>query len=143
MRERPPRVGVYALVIQGPRKMTIRIGRLGRVEFTRGVYVYIGSALNSLEGRVSRHFRKMKRKHWHIDYLLGRSGVRLIGVSTRPTVRRLECTMSRAVQGRSLSSIRGFGCSDCSCDSHLHYLKNIQLASRVLSDVGVIRSSEG
>ncbi len=137
----PREVGVYALLITVPKRRTIRIGRLGLLRFSRGVYVYIGSALNSLEGRISRHFRSTKRIHWHIDYLLDSSGVKLSGVATRPTVVKLECRMSQTVQKRSLSSVDGFGCSDCKCSSHLHYFENIETASRTLSGAGFVGRS--
>jgi len=133
-----PQTGVYALLIKLPMQKTIRIGRLGPVSSGRGVYVYIGSALNSFEGRISRHFRIEKKKHWHVDFLIGYSGVRLLGVATRPTSKKLECAMSRAVQERALSSVSRFGCSDCNCDSHLHYVRTPQRAHKVLSEAGFV-----
>jgi Uri superfamily endonuclease len=136
-----PNAGVYALLIQVPKQETIRIGRLGPVSFGQGVHVYIGSALNSLEGRVSRHFRTEKQKHWHVDFLLGGTGVKLLEVASRRTRREIECTMSRAVQKRALSSTRRFGCSDCKCDSHLHYVRTLQRAYKVLAEAGFVRPS--
>jgi len=135
-----PRTGVYALLIQVPEQETIRIGRLGPISFDQGIHVYIGSALNSLEGRISRHFRAAKKKHWHVDFLLDGTGPKLVGVATRLTRRNLECTMSRVVQNRALSSIPRFGCSDCKCSSHLHYLRTTQRAYNILSDAGFVRN---
>jgi Uri superfamily endonuclease len=135
MRKRPYNVGIYGLIIHVPRQETIRIGRLGPVSFDQGIYVYIGSALNSLKGRISRHFRKTKRKHWHIDHLVESQGVRLAGVATRPTTQRLECLVSRAVARRALSSISRFGCSDCKCASHLHRFETFSRASKTLSSL--------
>ncbi len=137
-----PHTGVYALIIQVPRQETIRIGRLGPVAFARGIHVYVGSALNSLEGRISRHFRPTKRKHWHVDFLVMSSGVKLVAVASRPTTRAIECAMSRAIRKRALSGTRGFGSSDCKCDSHLHYFKTLQKASKVLAEVGFVRPSK-
>jgi Uri superfamily endonuclease len=134
----PRKVGVYALLITVPKNRTVRVGRLGPRRFSQGVYVYVGSAMNSLEGRISRHFRSTKRTHWHIDYFLDSSGVRLAGVATRPTVARLECRMSQVIQKRFLSSVDGFGCSDCKCDSHLHYFENLETASKTLSAAGFV-----
>lgn len=128
--------GVYALIIHMPADGRIRIGQLGRIFFIAGVYVYIGSALNSLEARVSRHFQKSKRKHWHVDFLLARPDVKLLSAGTRRTTRHLECTMSRAVQARADYSIDHFGCSDCSCTSHLHYLGTPARALRVIEKSG-------
>ena len=35
-----------------------------------------------------------------------------------PTTQRLECRLASTLGGNGIS---GFGCSDCSCDSHLLY----------------------
>jgi Uri superfamily endonuclease len=136
MREKSPLGGIYALVIGVPRRKTIRIGRLGPLDFSPGFYVYVGSAMNSLQGRIRRHLRTRKRKHWHIDYLLGSSDARLARVAVRPTVRRIECAMSLALQRRALSSVHRFGCSDCNCGSHLHKFGASRGASNALVDLG-------
>jgi Uri superfamily endonuclease len=136
MRKSPPLGGIYSLVITVPKRKTIRIGRLGPIDFSPGVYVYMGSALNSLHGRVRRHLRTTKQKHWHIDYLLSSPGTSLTTIAVRPTVRKIECTMSRSLQRRALSCIHGFGCSDCSCDSHLHYFTTARMATDALVDLG-------
>lgn len=138
MKRSPHTAGVYALLIRVPRRETIRVGRLGPVELARGVYIYVGSALNSLEGRIARHLRRKKRTHWHIDYLLRTTGVKVAGVAIRHATRRLECEMSRKVQKGAFSCIHGFGCSDCKCNSHLHYLRDFQAASKVLIGAGFV-----
>ncbi len=61
------------------------VGRLGKREFDAGLYVYTGSALNSLPGRVGRHLRKLKKKHWHIDYLIADASVEIVGVAWKNT----------------------------------------------------------
>jgi Uri superfamily endonuclease len=133
-------VGVYALIIRVPTQETITVGGLGPVKFASGIYVYLGSALNSLEGRVSRHFKRTKQQHWHVDYLTAGPGVRLAGVAVRPTARKIECAMSRAIQRRALSSIQGFGCSDCECDSHLHHFGTLSKACTAVSEQGFVYS---
>ncbi|MEE9474859.1 MAG: GIY-YIG nuclease family protein, partial [Candidatus Hydrothermarchaeaceae archaeon] len=62
--------GIYALIITLEEDKNICVGKLGPVDFKKGYYVYIGSALNSLEGRINRHRRKDKKLRWHVDYLL-------------------------------------------------------------------------
>ncbi len=37
-----------------------------------------------------------------------------------PTDQNLECTIAKQI-GAVCKSIRGFGCTDCSCVSHLHF----------------------
>ncbi|MFB6215830.1 MAG: DUF123 domain-containing protein, partial [Candidatus Aenigmatarchaeota archaeon] len=44
------------------------MGALGKIDFRQGVYVYVGSAMNSVEKRLERHFSDNKKMHWHIDY---------------------------------------------------------------------------
>ena len=111
--------GTYCLVIHLPRDETIAIGRRNH-DFQKGYYVYVGSALNSLEKRIERHKRKEKKKHWHIDYFL--EYAKIIGVETIISDRRLECTVSRKVKQLADSEpMKGFGSSDCNCFTHLYY----------------------
>jgi Uri superfamily endonuclease len=95
---------------------TILVGKKGLIHFQKGCYVYVGSAFNGLEQRVQRHLRKQKKKHWHIDYLLPYT--RVIEVFYKESTQREECTIAETFEG-VFSSIPGFGCSDCSCASHL------------------------
>ena len=62
--------GSYLLVAKLEKDRTIHVGKLGDIKFNRGLHVYVGSALNGLEQRIERYFRKNKKMHWHIDYLL-------------------------------------------------------------------------
>ena len=66
--------GSYLLLIELKDKETIQIGKLGKIDFMKGFYVYIGSAINGLEQRINRHLRKEKKLHWHIDFLLKSAG---------------------------------------------------------------------
>ena len=137
MTPRPPNGGVYALFLRVPTKRTVRIGGLGTREFASGVYVYVGSARNSLPGRISRHLRRAKKKHWHIDYLLDGVIARPLGVAWKPTILRIECSVSRSLSSSASTSVEGFGCSDCDCASHLHYFPLFHKAVKVLSQLGL------
>ncbi len=112
--------GIYCLVLRS-RPCNIRIGRLGDRQFPDGWLVYVGSALGpgGLK-RVARHIRlareKDRKPRWHIDYLTLSHHVILERVVCAPTARQLECTLAREIGG---DSVAGFGCSDCSCHSHL------------------------
>ena len=110
--------GTYVLLIHVPFSLIIPVGDLGSIHFKAGYYAYVGSALGGLEHRISRHLREQKRVHWHIDYLLSRS--RIVDVVFAETVDRKECAIANRLKER-LSSVRGFGCSDCKCSSHLFY----------------------
>jgi len=70
--------GTYALVMSLKGEVAIVVGRLvmkgktfagSEITFPPGYYVYFGSAHGGLSARVSRHLKREKRLHWHIDYL--------------------------------------------------------------------------
>lgn len=128
--------GAYCLILRIPRACAVRVGALGRVRFSAGVYVYVGSAMRGLSARVARHRRRAKRKHWHIDYLTGRRGVRITEVFVRFSQERQECHIAQAVAGAG-EVIRGFGSSDCKCAGHLFRLKKADL--RLFEGLGMRR----
>jgi Uri superfamily endonuclease len=109
----------YQLLIDVSQPLRRRIGRLGTFDFPVGRYVYTGSAKRNLEQRIARHIRAEKTMHWHIDYLLAASSVRVIKVIRS---RRGECALNHAAPGRVW--VLGFGASDCraDCGAHLKYL---------------------
>ena len=96
----------------------LEIGRFGRFEFPAGKYVYMGSAKKNMEARITRHFSKLKRLRWHIDYLLG-PHAKVVGVELFD---REECVVNQEIEGDVL--VPGFGSTDCrnKCGSHLKYL---------------------
>ena len=54
--------GIYCLVIHLPGPKEIRVGKLGRMAFEAGYYIYVGSAMLSLEARLKRHRSKRKKQ---------------------------------------------------------------------------------
>ena len=54
--------GVYVLLIWVKIKRKIRIGKLEPLEFARGLYFYVGRALNGLEKRIKRHLEERQEK---------------------------------------------------------------------------------
>ena len=62
--------GTYCLIIHLSKDTTIEVGKRGSINFSKGYYVYVGSALNSLESRLKRHLSHNKKLFWHVDYLL-------------------------------------------------------------------------
>ena len=128
--------GSYALVIRVPYAVPIHVGSLGALTFKGGYYVYVGSALNSLRGRIDRHFRTKKQVHWHIDYLTVSPTVRLVEAWVNLTTRRTECSKSRMIQKHTSESIKRFGASDCDCYSHLHHFDSLKRLRRILSAGG-------
>lgn len=110
--------GSYILVIQLKEDQKIQIGKLSRIHFSKGLYVYIGSALNGLEQRLNRHLRKGKKNHWHIDYLLKHGNV--IDIFYNESNGKEECNYAKKFEEKLLP-ILNFGSSDCKCKSHLFY----------------------
>ena len=124
--------GSYILVINVNADTDILIGKLGNFIFKEGTYCYIGSAMgkigsSSLENRIKRHisFPKQKNKHWHIDYLLENKDVSLIKLFLIPHKQKLECMLAQELLNMSDSFIERFGSSDCDCQSHLTYFKDL------------------
>ena len=113
--------GCYCLIINLNKTCEIEIGKLGKIEFKKGHYVYVGSAMNSLESRIKRHLSDEKKLHWHIDYMLKKSKV--YDVIYCESTKKIECALSQHISTHS-DGINNFGCSDCQCESHLYYFKN-------------------
>jgi len=122
--------GIYTLAIRLERNARCRIAALGTNCFKKGMYLYTGSARGqgstSLERRIERHGGRQKSRFWHIDYLLGINGCRIVACVYSETSRDLECAANRTIQkstGRD-HPMRGFGSSDCNCRSHLMYIQS-------------------
>ncbi|KUJ98871.1 MAG: hypothetical protein PWP49_577 [Thermococcaceae archaeon] len=109
--------GSYLLVIYLERDANIRT-KAREFRLKKGYYIYVGSAMNSLEKRVARHFKKKKRLHWHIDFLLQKA--RLLSAYLIPSEERLEEELSRTV-GEVFKGIEGFGASDVGVKTNLYY----------------------
>ena len=111
--------GSYVLVLHLSQDRRLEVGKLGRFEFPSGYYLYFGSALNGLAGRIRRHLRREKKLHWHIDFLTAVAPVVQVWWVAREE--RCECHWSRAALGHrgARATARGFGASDCRCPTHL------------------------
>lgn len=120
--------GTYCLVINVKSDVKIEIGKvLGEIEFKKGCYMYVGSAMNSLETRVQRHLSNDKKKHWHIDYLLLNDSSNIENVIVNISDKKIECELAETISENE-KTIPGFGCSDCNCQSHLIYFENRKIA---------------
>ncbi|MFC1970726.1 DUF123 domain-containing protein [Chloroflexota bacterium] len=115
--------GTYALVIVLGIELRLRIGKLGIFNLSPGYYVYVGSALGGLSGRLARHLRSEKNLHWHIDYLRQQAGVTEIWYAIGRD--KLECKWNAILTNLpgAIPSVPGFGASDCRCFSHLTYFQ--------------------
>ncbi len=112
----------YQLYFELPTAARIRVGKLGTYLFARGSYVYTGSARKNIRGRIIRHLTCHKKKHWHIDYILSRPGIRFIKVLVS---NEEECALNGRAPGKAM--IPGFGSSDCTCgcSSHLKFISSV------------------
>ena len=112
---------------------TIEIGSYGRINFKKGYYLYTGSAMNSLSSRIKRHLRKEKTMRWHIDYLIPYlQDLKAIPIQSSED---LECLLSESLSSVSEGYIKGFGSSDCHCQSHLYWMKNNPLSDERFIDM--------
>jgi Uri superfamily endonuclease len=114
--------GIYCLVFRNPGSL-IKVGALGALTFRDGWHIYIGSALGSgglqrLRRHISLNRLHDKQPKWHVDYLLTSPGFSLVYVVYALTADRMECQIAREM---NKGLIPKFGCSDCSCSSHLLY----------------------
>ena len=73
--------GSYCLIIDISRDIKQGIGKMGELNFKKGLYIYVGSAMNNIEKRVERHIKTSKGRNkilfWHIDYLLSNRNVKI------------------------------------------------------------------
>lgn len=112
--------GTYCLILMLHKDKQITIGKLGKIQFPKGIYIYVGSALANMEKRIERHLRQDKKMHWHIDYFLRHACIEDIAKIESPD--RIECSLAHLISYLPYSrSIPRFGSSDCSCPSHLFY----------------------
>jgi len=109
--------GCYILVLKLDEDTRIATGGLGDVLYRRGYYLYAGSARVALSKRMERHCRKRKKLFWHVDYLRERASLhKVLAIRTESDI---ECALAAGLKKVSRWSVPGFGCSDCSCKSHL------------------------
>lgn len=124
--------GFYALLVSLSRGISIEVGSLGIMSLRPGIYVYVGSGLgagsSSIGGRLGRHFGGAKSRYWHIDYLLSDSHGKAIAAIYSETYTRMECKLVKRLLRSSRIRVaqRGFGSSDCSCNSHLVILEELR-----------------
>ena len=109
--------GSYILILRLPVKKEIEVGKLGKIQFKKGFYLYAGSARKNLTQRLERHRRERKKLFWHIDYLRAHAEVhQALPIRASDS---LECELAGALKKISGWEVPNFGSSDCSCNSHL------------------------
>ncbi len=109
--------GCYIIILYLNDNKKIKIGKLGKINFYKGYYFYVGSAKKNLSKRIERHKRKRKKFHWHIDYL--RNEAEFINDIIIRTDKDMECRLANKLKAITDETIKKFGSSDCNCESHL------------------------
>ncbi len=117
--------GTYLLVL----KLEYGVSIKDRWRLEPGLYAYVGSAMNDLVARVSRHLRKEKKKHWHIDHLLEHA--KILSVIMIPSELRLEESLSLALSERFDGPV-GFGSSDLKVKTNLYRVDQIDELFKVI-----------
>lgn len=108
--------GVYLLFFELSEPKKLQIGALEEIGFDTGTYIYTGSGRNSVEKRIERHFSNPENKFWHIDYFSAEAEP--LDYFILPEKSDYECFMAGRLQDW-FEPVKGFGSSDCNCDSHL------------------------
>ncbi len=119
--------GSYLLILNLKRTRKIDVGKLGKIHFRKGYYIYVGSAMANLSKRMERHRRLRKQHRWHIDALRAIAEFRSI-LAIRSSD-RLECEVAEAMSEIAEWSIPRFGSTDCSCETHLFGMSNDPIQS--------------
>jgi sugar fermentation stimulation protein A len=125
--------GSYLLILKLKEDRKVDIGKWGEVLFKKGFYVYVGSAMANLSKRMDRHRRLRKRHHWHIDDL--RAVAEFHSILAIRASERLECEISETLSEIAEWDIPGFGCSDCSCETHLFGMASDPVHSRTFQEL--------
>ena len=113
--------GTYALIMRCRETGHTAIGKLGQMVLRPGFYIYVGSAFGpgGINARVTRHRRRNKKLHWHIDYLRRHTALLETWALTGPV--NLEHDWATVLTDKYEVAQQRFGASDCRCISHLFY----------------------
>ncbi len=125
--------GSYILLLALTEGRFIEVGKLGRIMFPKGHYLYVGSAMLNLRARINRHIRKTKRLRWHIDYL-AKEADSLIPIPIRSSNRQ-ECEIAGSLSLIMREGAHNFGSSDCDCPTHLFWSEENPIHRKDFHDI--------
>ncbi len=119
--------GIYILEIKANHPFYLSSKIFKNREMPSGYYYYVGSAQKNLYSRVSRHIKKKKKVHWHIDQIttLNITDVKNVYLFMDQG-KNFECELVKDLVKRTDMdyAIDNFGNSDSKqCKSHLLYSK--------------------
>ena len=111
------------MLLHNSRQVSLNVGKFGQLDFSPGYYAYVGSAFGScgIKARVGRHLSPSESRHWHIDYI--KSAMNMVEVWLVYTSLRCEHICAQVCYQLPSASVphKGFGSSDCQCESHLFF----------------------
>ena len=126
--------GSYCLCVRVKEEAEIRVGAIGTLSFPRGLYIYVGSAMNSLKPRLARHLRTSRGEgrviKWHIDYLLNHPAVKIENIYAVEEAAKKECEIAAKVAEMG-EPVPRFGSSDCRCRSHLYRVEDCRFLEKI------------
>ncbi|AEH51813.1 GIY-YIG nuclease family protein [Pseudothermotoga thermarum] len=122
--------GTYILVVKLEKDRTIK-SKAKSWNLSKGLYAYVGSAMNNLEKRIERHLRKNKKMHWHVDYLLKEAKVLM--VIEIPSNERLEEKVARYLE-KFFEPVKDFGSTDVKTKGNLFKISSAQELIKVMDD---------
>jgi Uri superfamily endonuclease len=114
----------YILILKQNKNLSIEIGKVGKIFFKKGYYLYVGSGKRNLEKRLKRHIKREKNIHWHIDYLTSNLNFEIIEIYLFEKLN--ECELAKKFIESNFYYIKNFGSSDCHCKSHLFFSENLK-----------------
>ena len=126
--------GSYCLILHNENDFELEIGKIGKRYFPIGYYVYVGSAMNSLDSRIKRHKKIRKNKHWHIDYISGEK-MQIMRVIPFRNKEKIESDLAKDIIKIADDYIDDFGATDDTLQSHLFYFSNNPLQNKDFYDI--------
>ena len=116
----PAAPGAYLLLMTIAHPLSLRIRTLSPVVLPPGWYVYAGNARGrgGIRARVTRHLRRGKPAHWHVDRLTEAAAA----ILAMAFAGGHECGLVQALLARPRfhAPVAGFGSTDCrACPTHL------------------------
>ena len=117
--------GTYALILQSSYYTNIKVGKLGMFKIRPGFYLYTGSAFGpgGLRARIKYHSHISQKPHWHIDYLKSCTKTKEAWITYDSQHREHQWAQLLRESPAWFVPLRGFGASDCNCESHLFFFK--------------------
>jgi Uri superfamily endonuclease len=127
--------GTYIVLLESDTDKCITIGRHGALRLEKGIYAYVGSAFGpgGVPARIKHHRKLSTKPHWHMDYL--RIHVQYIKSFYVISEQRCEHEWAQHLGSYDSASIpmKGFGSSDCNCQTHLFYFSDIKEIENCIS----------